>query len=400
MNGPDNRPLVFVEWYKHDDGVWRPTSAMTDRSWYSFDWCEVHRELLFRDVGSGSSNAILLQCCKPKPIRNEVWSTLPFTDENGERLTRKQIRDRGYAVVKECQSNPFDHADEGRAEWCQVCESLYDEETTCRHIHDCYDGNGYCWGSGSNECDLEATRLSLYRILRLMPAEAVRCLERIISAPDFSGCRHFDSLLGGDCRLSFSTHKSSGAGKVVMDYQHLSLYLEPLGEEPKHEDRFGPGFKWLFSLDEKSTRQNRLTAGWIWQFEHSSRSIGSPETTLYHHCQRDMIEPLLECSMEHVPETCIVIAEEELERNAHTVRFQKDPQSTEYLVLVCEELDQRVEVSVADVARVDGSIWKFTAGRIVRNNIADIRTAFPNLIVQSFSKPKERRRARKIVKKS
>lgn len=387
MNDPDGSPIVFVEWFREDDGTWRPTTVMTERSCYDFQWCEHDGQLLYRDVGSASREAFLAQCVEHTPIRCRVWSTIPLTDYDAKPLSLDQITARGYEVVAECQENPFDDAAPGCAEWCQVCRSYFDSESTCRHIHDCCDGNGFCWGSGSAECDLEATRLSLFRMLRLIPHAAVRTLESIISSPTFTGCRHSDSLLGGDCRLSFQSKQS-----------HVWLYLEPLGQEANHEYRFGPAFKWLYSLDAKTERQNWLTVGWMWQFEHESHSVGAPETTLYYECEQHVIDPFLHRPMDDIDRMPFILDATKLDRNAHTSHFMSHAKATEYVVLVWE--DRRVELSVADVNPLGNNLWQFEFGRIVRRDSTDIRTACPHLIVQSHSQPKEPRRARKTVKNS
>jgi len=379
MNGPDEKPIVAVEWCKHNDGVWRVNVVYTSRSSYDFVYCHADGQTLYCDVGSGIDRftvAHVSPCFR-------VWSTVPFVDVDGNVITELQTAERGYEVVRELEVNPFDDADVGDTAWCCVCKSHVDTEDTCRHIHQCYDGNGYCWGSGANDLDLEETRRSLFRIFRVMPHAAIDALKSTILSPSFTGAGRTDSLLGGDCQFHFSS-----------DGGYLNLYWENLGSEPAFDDRILPGMCWLFSLDDKTRDQIMLTAGWIWQFKAGHRDDSA--LAFYVEVSQDKLRPLLECPFDSVPDKIELDAASALSsRCLNTTQFV-DRKFAETVIL--RSGNAMVEATVGK-AWIDSKTVTIELGHIVHKRIEhnefDIIDENPKMLATYWSSPTPPKKKRK-----
>lgn len=387
---PDKTPIQLIEWYKHDDGVWRVTSVESESSSYDFHWCKQSGSLVYRDVGGGSRQETteLLALSKPHPVRSRAWSAKPIVDKSGTRLTNAEARALGYDVVSKQPDDPFDDANEGDVAWCTVCDSMVDTDDRCRHIHDAWDGNGYCWGAGAADLDIAETRKSFARFIRLLPESAVDCLKQILMSTSFSGMRHSDSLLGGNCQMEF---------RAGQDF--LNLYIEPFAREPNFEERYMPGLNWLYSLDDKTREQNCLTVGWIWlsRQEHS----GTRPLPLHVEVSAKRIAPYMKGSMEYVPDQEFSFTSKELSRCANTIEFEKDPRQLETIVLRTSGLKDRmiVEMTVGTVVARKGrkhTKYVLTPARIIErcngSEREDIREKCKHLIASYWSNPETRKK--------
>ncbi len=243
MLAPDGEPVVLIEYQKHRAG-WKPHSVVAGGSYYDFDWCAADGVLAYHNSGGGGSTGEVYElgayCDAPK-LCAKLWydrDRVKLTHE-GRPIADKEARALGYQVIREpLDRNPFDDldADEDGTTWCVQCRARHPDGRMCNHVVWNDGGNGYCLGCGAEDVDFSAAQVSLYRLLRMLPAAGV---EKVLRA-----------CLNAHC--------------CVNEPQDL---LDQFDRELDYEARYWPGIAWLSSLDHKCKEALALTAGWVWAFE-------------------------------------------------------------------------------------------------------------------------------------
>lgn len=354
--GPDGDDIIAIAYFRKGRS-WIPHEVRTEHRSYDFDYSRTRQRLYWHCCGGGGL-ADKFHChgfAKIGRLENcRLWldPRCKPVDSKGKDLTPDELRKLGYKRIDCPDSNPFDDAEEskGGTEWCNICRDRFDEDDMCRHVH-YEEGVGYSLGCGSSDVDLEQTRLSLFRLLQLLPDDALQTLKKALA----SGKYHvstMDSILGG----SFTVYITS---------PHLRLSLEPLGYEERYEERYWPGIAWLLSLDPKGPATS-LTVGWLWQFEHEqyhSRCVLSLKT-VYAQVTKRQLTRWKTCDPWFLSDEVFAYKPPAKADSANAAQFLKAPRETEALHMQCGERSLRLSVAFVQVG-ANKSTWNLTFGRIL-----------------------------------
>jgi len=173
--------LERVEAIDYWDGA--PHSVRTQRSGYDFEHSRTYGSLHFRD----GDDPALVYCHEMGGMNGkQLWLANGVDAETyvnglgrdyrrrsvpraelvwmGYEMLNRPLELAQFAVDGEPTCNPFDVAEEGSVEYCQVCEDNFPESSECDHLV-WVDGHGMC-GCGTTDITEDKYRKSVHAIVR------------------------------------------------------------------------------------------------------------------------------------------------------------------------------------------------------------------------------------------
>lgn len=383
MNGPDGKAIQVVEW-QHYAGQWRLRAVYTTSSCYDFAYSEHDGNTYYRDVGGGVRDRYTVHpFADTSKVSGRIFSACELVDSSGNKLTAKTLRQLGYQRVKELPENPFENAVEGDVEWCEVCKTHVPTDDRCRHIQESFDGNGYVYGSGASDLDVADTKRSLIRLFEWMPETALQLMADIISDPNYSGLRHSDSLLGGDCSFEFRS-----------DGKWLWLTLEPLAKDGDADDRYRAGIAWLYSLDNKTQLQNCLTAGWIWEYLNH-RYVKSISVEC-----KELNQDMLTCPIGEPIDKPVRITSRQLGKYREAREFKTNPTDFDQIMFYSNKSKKHLNrtFTIHSVYPVGKSAFEINLGVCVKRSSDGVQESLSEkrLIIRAMDVASERKAKRKV----
>jgi hypothetical protein len=253
---PEGQTIDAIEYQKRGKH-WYPHAIFADRCCYDFEFCHKVGTLAYHMSGGGVGPYFGKYCNAPK-ICAKVWlrdgATAVLDSGKGKITNWSELGIQRIAIPLMDPSgsgslNPFDWhcSKESDTVYCDVCGARYPSDDRCCHLW--YDDDDNEVGCGFSDCDIDAAKDSVFRILETFTAAGIDDLEKSVRSkfgPD-------DDTIGGD-----------------YEYEH-------------NAKRFYAGAGWLFSLDAKAKGPVNLTLGWIWEFRRQQfrHSLVISEKTLW-----------------------------------------------------------------------------------------------------------------------
>lgn len=360
----DNEPIVVIL-YHREKRKWVPWDVHTTSSEYPFDTCG-KRGLYFHLAGTSMAglagevdlNADGWRVSDLSKCDTAIWydhSRIKLLADK-KPISDAQAKQYGFRVLKEAD-NPFDDANEGETDWCQICQEHHPSDNMCNHVYWADDGGGNCLGCGAQDVDYNEARDSLYRLLDVLSADAVSGLLRNLMSRKYR-LRRSDSCLGGHLRIAIGP-------------AWFYLLAETLGDEIDYERRYWPGIAWLYSLPDWHVA-TAMTAGWVYQWIQEGSGIAGRTSTLYLTTTVEGLQPWIRLNPKYpgdLHDHVFTFKRPKKARDAHLSAFLKDPSSTRAVVLMTEDkfgdVEQRITMTIASVSVSEGDTMKLQFGRII-----------------------------------
>ena len=225
FNDPDGEPIDAIEYQKLGKH-WYPHALFANRRCYDFDFCHKVGALAYHLSGFGFDPYFSKYCNAPK-VCAKVWLrdgvSAARDSGKGEITNWSELGIQRIAIPLMDPSgsgslNPFDWycSKESDTVHCDVCGERYPSDDTCTHLQ--YDDDDNEVGCGFPDCDIDAAKDSVFRILETFTAAKIDALEKDVRSKD--GPNRY--TVRGD-----------------YEYEH-------------NAKRFYAGAGWLFSLDAKA----------------------------------------------------------------------------------------------------------------------------------------------------
>lgn len=361
MLSEDGDQILVIEYRDEGDDGWKPFSVITKSDTYDCQWCPGTSDLVSHSSGSGMRDGRheLSTFCHPENVCCKLWLAPGIKLVHEKKvITTEAGRLLGYEVVDEpLNGNPFDDAITGdSAEYCSQCKSYVRNDSwgsgiQCNHLK-WEDECGYSLGCGADSIDFSEVQSSLYDLLNLLPAKAVKTIGVALTKDFAAQCRYFGECPSGQLVIR-------GAG---IDYR-LEIDLDSMALERDAIERYWPGIAWLTSLDEKTPEAMALTCGWVWQFQNS-RHPGSSKT-YYCRLPKRQLDSWLAMSpydMDGLRNRSLRIRLPIKAESLHDKCFMENPSGLKRLVMWPNTKrigDRSLELCVAEVLRTKthATIW-------------------------------------------